>query len=171
MKKMLKRLNKREGFTLAELLIVVAIIAVLVAVAIPVFSAQLEKSRQTVDVANMRGCYAVMQIARLTGTVNNDEPIEWGRYYFYDPDRGVLLNAEDCNAKYGINGTSAIDRKKGYGQATGDKLLVDVSGLPEEFGEQYKAMIEDGYLMKGCIFEISFEEDGSYYTQFTDDHD
>lgn len=36
----------RKGFTLAELLIVVAIIAVLVAVAIPVFGSQLEKSRK-----------------------------------------------------------------------------------------------------------------------------
>ena len=38
--------NNRKGFTLAELLIVVAIIAVLVAIAIPVFTSQLEKSRQ-----------------------------------------------------------------------------------------------------------------------------
>ena len=38
----MKKNNK--GFTLAELLIVVAIIAVLVAIAIPVFTSQLEKS-------------------------------------------------------------------------------------------------------------------------------
>ncbi|MGO4946443.1 type IV pilin protein [Blautia sp. Sow4_E7] len=36
--------KSRKGFTLAELLIVVAIIAVLVAVAIPVFGSQLEKA-------------------------------------------------------------------------------------------------------------------------------
>lgn len=50
--------QNRKGFTLAELLIVVAIIAVLVAVAIPVFSAQLEKSREATDVANIRSAYA-----------------------------------------------------------------------------------------------------------------
>ena len=34
---MLKKLNNKKGFTLMEMLIVVAIIAVLVAIAIPVF--------------------------------------------------------------------------------------------------------------------------------------
>ena len=53
----MKKMNKK-GFTLAELLIVVAIIAVLVAVAIPVFNAQLEKSRQATDLANIRSSYA-----------------------------------------------------------------------------------------------------------------
>ena len=38
--------RRKKGFTLAELLIVVAIVAVLVAIAIPVFSKQLEKSRR-----------------------------------------------------------------------------------------------------------------------------
>ena len=53
----MKKMNKK-GFTLAELLIVVAIIAVLVAIAIPVFNTQLEKSRETTDVANLRSAYA-----------------------------------------------------------------------------------------------------------------
>ena len=48
----------RKGFTLAELLIVVAIIAVLVAVAIPVFGSQLEKNREAADLANVRAAYA-----------------------------------------------------------------------------------------------------------------
>jgi len=52
----MKKNNK--GFTLAELLIVVAIIAVLVAIAIPVFTSQLEKSREATDAANIRSAYA-----------------------------------------------------------------------------------------------------------------
>ena len=46
------------GFTLAELLIVVAIIAVLVAISIPIFTSQLEKSKEAVDAANLRAAYA-----------------------------------------------------------------------------------------------------------------
>ena len=53
----MKKLNKK-GFTLAELLIVVAIIAVLVAIAIPVFTSQLEKARDAADAANLRAQYA-----------------------------------------------------------------------------------------------------------------
>lgn len=52
--------NNKKGFTLAELLIVVAIIAVLTAIAIPVFTTQLEKSRESTDIANVRSGYAAM---------------------------------------------------------------------------------------------------------------
>ncbi len=62
---MLKKMNKK-GFTLAELLIVVAIIGVLVAISIPIFTSQLEKSREAVDEANIRNAYAVIQSAALT---------------------------------------------------------------------------------------------------------
>ena len=46
--------HTNKGFTLAELLIVVAIIAVLVAIAIPIFNKQIEKSREAYDIATMR---------------------------------------------------------------------------------------------------------------------
>ena len=62
---MIKRLNEKKGFTLAELLIVVAIIAVLVAIAIPIFTTQLEKSREAVDLANIRSAYAEVVAAHL----------------------------------------------------------------------------------------------------------
>ena len=55
---MKKTLRNKKGFTLAELLVVVAIIAVLVAIAIPIFTTQLEKAREAVDLANIRAAYA-----------------------------------------------------------------------------------------------------------------
>lgn len=57
--------KNRKGFTLAELLIVVAIIAVLVAIAIPVFTNQLENSRESTDAANVRSAYAEVVAAAL----------------------------------------------------------------------------------------------------------
>ena len=64
-----KKMNKK-GFTLAELLIVVAIIAVLVAISIPIFTSQLEKSRDAVSIANIRAAYAEASSIYLTATEN-----------------------------------------------------------------------------------------------------
>ena len=60
---MLNRKNKK-GFTLAELLIVVAIIAVLVAIAVPLFVGALDDAKEDVFNANMRSVrsLAVKQI-------------------------------------------------------------------------------------------------------------
>lgn len=52
--------KRKYGFTLAELLVVVAIIAVLVAVSIPVFSKQVKKAKVSADAANLRALYAEM---------------------------------------------------------------------------------------------------------------
>lgn len=58
------RTNKK-GFTLAELLIVVAIVGVLVAISIPIFTAQLAKARLATNQANARAAYAAAEAAYL----------------------------------------------------------------------------------------------------------
>lgn len=50
----MKQREKNQGFTLAELLIVVAIIAVLVAVSIPLFTNRLKKAREATCAANCK---------------------------------------------------------------------------------------------------------------------
>ena len=60
---MFKKINKK-GFTLAELLIVVAIIGVLVAISIPIFTAQLKKAHLATNQANARAAYAAV-VAKL----------------------------------------------------------------------------------------------------------
>lgn len=47
-------MNRKKGFTLAELLIVVAIIGVLVAVSVPIFTTQRSKAVDAVNKANIR---------------------------------------------------------------------------------------------------------------------
>ncbi len=59
---MRSKMKSVRGFTLAELLIVVAIIGVLVAIAIPVFTSQLERSREAVDLSDVRSAYAEVMI-------------------------------------------------------------------------------------------------------------
>lgn len=64
--------NNNKGFTLMEMLIVVAIIAVLVAIAIPVFTNQLEKSREATDAANIRSAYAEVMACAMTNATKTD---------------------------------------------------------------------------------------------------
>ena len=67
----MKKLNKK-GFTLAELLIVIAIIAILIAIAIPAFGSALDNARLQTDHANMRSAYAIAQVANLQGFIEVD---------------------------------------------------------------------------------------------------
>ena len=80
--------NKNKGFTLAELLIVVAIIAVLVAVAIPVFTAQLEKAKVATTLANIRAGYAEAQARAMMG--DYDENYN-GNFTIYVDDLTIPL--------------------------------------------------------------------------------
>ena len=56
-----------------EMLIVIAIVAVLISVAVPVLSSQLERSREAVDLANVRSAYAQVSTEALLG--NTDVPV------------------------------------------------------------------------------------------------
>lgn len=100
MKNLKKHFKTESGFTLAELLIVVAIIAVLVAVAIPVFTAQLNKAKYATDVANLRSLMAI-------GTAD----------YL-------------ANGKTTIDGIVCYDGESGEGPNWGGSVINDGSGRP-----------------------------------------
>jgi prepilin-type N-terminal cleavage/methylation domain-containing protein len=87
--------KEKKGFTLAELLIVVAIIAVLVAISIPIFTAQLEKSREATDIANLRAAYAAGTAEALT---QSDETTKTGWTKIYTTD-GQLVDESDKSDK------------------------------------------------------------------------
>ena len=64
-----KSFKNNKGFTLQELLIVIAIIAILIAVTIQIFSASLEKSRRAVDMSNARNIVAALSVGYLSGDI------------------------------------------------------------------------------------------------------
>ena len=135
--KMVKMRNKK-GFTLMELLIVVAIIAILVAVSIPVFTSQLEKAREETDIANMRAAKGVAVSTYLAGdtsltAINSTTAgVEAGKRFaaYYDAVGGKLVK-DAPTAKYG-KGTSTdgggkydgYDATKNY---TSSVIKVDVT--------------------------------------------
>jgi type IV pilus assembly protein PilA len=107
----MKKNNK--GFTLAELLIVVAIIAVLVAIAIPVFTTQLEKSRETTDMANLRSAYGAATVYGMTESVADS-------LMYYDPKTDGAIVSSPANTKLG-QGTKA-DGKADTTQLAGGQI-------------------------------------------------
>ena len=96
---MFKKLNKK-GFTLAELLVVVAIIGVLVAISIPIFTSQLEKSRDAVSVANMRAAYAEAQTLELTASKTGDKA-----------DKATYTAGTDGTSSVTVTGVAIKSRK------------------------------------------------------------
>lgn len=62
----MKKLKNSKGFTLVEMLIVVAIIAILIAIAIPSFNNSLEKAREAADIANIRNAYSEAMVDYLS---------------------------------------------------------------------------------------------------------
>lgn len=90
-----KRLLHKEGFTLAELLIVVAIIGVLVAISIPIFTSQLEKARLATNQANARSAEAAA-----IAVMMEDQP--GTRSVSYDTKTGVATTNGKSNYNMSI---------------------------------------------------------------------
>ena len=62
----MKKLMNKKGFTLMEMIIVVAIIVILVAIAIPTFSSSLDDAKKATDDANLRGAKGIAEVADMT---------------------------------------------------------------------------------------------------------
>lgn len=128
-KEMKDILRKKSGFTMAELLIVVAIIAVLVAIAIPIFNTQLEKSREAYDVATMRQAASLATEFYYAGVADQESAESNGLKWWdnhnvnqnnaagvYDPSTGKFLPQESKKSKpYGKGTATSTGESYTYG--------------------------------------------------------
>lgn len=106
--------NKQKGFTIAELLIVVAIIGVMVAVSIPIFSSKLHKAKVAVDWANVRAYYAELQMDYITtGKYNPKVKTDWYSDPFYDWTSITHLDGQKVKLKTGKCGVN-FEEGEGY---------------------------------------------------------
>lgn len=109
-----------------EMLIVIAIIAVLIVIAIPVFASQLEKSREAADLANVRSAYAQVSAEVLLGdptaTVTVDLKQKQADWQSLDPvNIGGIVHYKkqgDTDNWKGVaapNGTCVVSYNEDYG--------------------------------------------------------
>ena len=152
-----KKCRGESGFTLSELLIVVAIIAVLVAVSIPIFTKQLEKSREATDLANMRAAKAAAIAAITNGEIVFKEkaytPVPFDRRY-YDAQAGTLLITGEDIIPYG-KGTTTVGSEDNYTE------------LPYRDDKGYGLILYDpasSYV--GLAIEVTCFEDGEVETSW-----
>lgn len=123
-------MKRNKGFTLAELLIIVAIIAVLVGISIPIFTSQLEKSRRAVDKANARNIEAVLGVAANSNEIeftSNKVDVSGTTY-----DTCVAVIVGKDKVKYFVSGNVKIN---GENYTSGDnnfnrlKKLLDKNNI------------------------------------------
>lgn len=110
----MKKNNK--GFTLMEMLIVVAIIAVLIAIAIPTFTSSLNKARVATDKANIRSGYASVMADVLTNKYESTtDTADAATTYTY------MLNKDGSVVEGATGGTYAC-----FGNTTDDEEIAGV---------------------------------------------
>lgn len=137
-----KAKENKKGFTLAELLIVVAIIAVLVAISIPIFTTQLEKSKEAVDLANIRTAYAEVMTAAVSEDKSTSTSIWDSTSSVYKKEVTLTQSKEGwttdvSNVKIGeisisgttpkVNGTCTVTYTPGATAADAGTITVDFS--------------------------------------------
>ena len=138
----MKRKRNRSGFTLMEMLIVIALIAVLIAIAIPVFASQLEKSREATDLANVRAAYAQVsteaQLGNFEATVTVDLKQKQADWQSVDPVNigGIVhyKNQGDTDNWKGVaspNGTCVVSYSADRG------IIFTWNGKADPPGQKY----------------------------------
>lgn len=128
------KLSKNGGFTLVEMLIVVAIIAILIAISIPMVSSSLEKARLAVDRANARSAIGLASIEVLSAEPN--APITDKTKWTYaiagnnqgvlkgENEEGVLGQSKDVkNEKLVV--TYHLDTNGEYFETSFDEIIKD----------------------------------------------
>lgn len=84
----MKKLTNKKGFTLMEMLIVVAIIVILVAVAVPSFKSSINKANEATDGANLKTAKSEAMLKAID--VENR-----GKTYYYNLSVGELTESTD----------------------------------------------------------------------------
>lgn len=85
--------KNKKGFTLIEMLVVIAIIAVLVSIVVPAISNSTQKAKAAADAANLRSILGVLNIEVVNGESTVPEIINASMYPTSQMDNEAVLQA------------------------------------------------------------------------------
>ena len=140
--------QRRKGFTLAELLVVVAIIGVLVGVAIPVLNTQLEKAREIVDISNMRHAKEAGILYFMGRTIS--QRIDW---VYYEASTGNIFTQAEYKASRTEENVANNATFQHYGKGT---EAVGIT-VPEDDAIRYATNAD----VRDCIIMVVADYKGN----------
>lgn len=130
MKPMKKLMKNKKGFTLMEMLIVIAIIVILVAIAVPTFTSQLGNANNAANEANMRAAKAQAAATYLADTAEYANTV-----LYFDAVDGTVKTVDEA------------DEITPYGKGNHDgkiiKVTINGDGVVEAEWETFSATPDD----------------------------
>ncbi|MBE5841664.1 MAG: prepilin-type N-terminal cleavage/methylation domain-containing protein [Butyrivibrio sp.] len=183
------KIRKNKGFTLAELLIVVAIIAVLVAVSIPIFTGKLEQARIATTEANIRSAKAAaladwMDVAQideenfdesflasvknffnLSMVVYADNSIKYydkgsSVVYIYDAEKNTLIDNSSAGKTQGVKKSNNLYTQIAVKIDTGTSVVTTNPYITGT--EKNKVVKDDGFNTNSFEDEAEPEPSGGH---------
>ena len=173
---------KKKGFTIVELVIVIAVIAVLAAVLIPTFIHLTKKANESNDIQAVRNMNVYITSANISGEiktpfdvfkifeesgyeVENYKPLYQGRSFFYDVEKKCIVYVDDETDKI-------LFPKEYEGESQGtntwisiyDSVPVSSADKPEVYtktNDKITATVTDGKEYAYVINEYNESADGT----------
>ncbi len=171
--------NKNKGFTLIELVIVVAILAILVGIRAPQYTKYVEKARRSTDMNNAKSIETTLRLALTSDEIqipakNRNDNLSYGAWVMICRNkdcapkayRDLNLNFEDksiwCRADKGviINGV-ASQRDMDYNKEL-EQILID-AGISSKNFRTYSSGNRDGW--DWIIIQVGCNSDGQIFSR------
>ena len=170
--------NRRKGFTLVELIVVLTILAILAALLIPALTGYIEKSLETSDIINVRDAYRDVLSASIQGDTENmtqtvqlcqkqdnwsTDPVTIAGVTHHKKDgdtdnwKGIPVAGGTCKVFYDESVGIIFEWSgKGTADENGGSNNTHTPGNQINFKEDIHGMIDESGVLKGLsqFFEI-----------------